>query len=100
MRRLFPRGLNCDGGRVGHIHDATELGALTLRVQTAVFLPAISVDELRVSTCRAAPWTALWFVEEEAPHGAPTVGRLVPWGIGQTASFWQPNGWDRPARRR
>ena len=64
-----------------------------------MLLVATSVDELRVPTCRAAPWTALWFVEEEAPHGAPTVGRLVPWDIGQTASSWQPNGWDRPARR-
>jgi hypothetical protein len=51
-----------------------------------VLLVATSVDELRVPTCRAVPWTALWFVEEEAPHGAPTVGRLVPWDIGQTAS--------------
>jgi hypothetical protein len=64
-----------------------------------VLLVATSVDELRVPTCRAVPWTALWFVEEEAPHDAPTVGRLVRWDIGQTASSWQPNGLDRPARR-
>jgi len=69
--RQYTQGLNCDGGRVSHIYDATELGALTLRVQTAVLLVATSVDELRVPTCRAAPWTPLWFVEEEAPHGAP-----------------------------
>ena len=94
--RQYTQGLNCDGGRVSHIYDATELGALTLRVQTAVLLVATSVDELRVPTCRAAPWTALWFVEEEAPHGAPTVGRLVPWDIGQTARSLQSNARREP----
>jgi hypothetical protein len=52
-----------------------------------VLLVATSVDELRVPTCRAVARTGLWVVEKESPHGAPTVGRLVPWDIGQTASF-------------